>query len=307
MKTIIKNQKQLNQVNEQITLVKPTIQEIFQAYINSYKAVYEYEHDSDYDDPNREEVSNRLSRQWDNCVKQNTRYLSAMSQENFNIVNFNRVIASIELDGAKHFNMQVFMGTLTGFDGLEEEDVKHYQTDNFATVSSIHSDYIQPLSFSIGELLSPTTKAFNCNSIGCVAGFAVANALDWDENLIAEAMQYLAGQKALFEQVACNFLNMPVSYGMKLFYGERNSFWHFLKGLSYENPGYSELEKFKEIEYAYDDNEEGVELSSINYKMAATALKLIRDGHIYIDESDSRNIDISPKFANALQNNLPIE
>jgi hypothetical protein len=43
------------------------------------------------------------------------------------------------------------------------------------------------------------------------------------------------------------------------------------------------------MENIYDENED-VDMSSINYKMAVKVLELVRDGHLVLDSSDEARI-----------------
>jgi predicted small metal-binding protein len=286
--TIIENRIQ---INEQVTLVKPTINEILRTYIYAYENACETENATDY---------SKYENVWLDCEKRNTRYLSVMERSDFNITNFNKVISTLQLEGAKHFNMQVFLGAIyEEIMDLEEQDFKAGAFDNFETVSGVDVDYIGPLD-SADRFLNRRTKAFNCSSVGCIAGFATASALDWEEELIQQAAKHSGNQKALFEQIACNFLNMPIQYGLKLFYGTEKGFWPFLHELVNNNYNSKELSVFSDLEVDDDEDCNSVALYSINHKMAAKALELIRDGHLYVDNSG--DVEISSYYRDLLDN-----
>jgi hypothetical protein len=223
-----------------------------------------------------------------------------MERSDFNITNFNKVISTLQLEGAKHFNMQVFLGEVSReIYELEEHDFKVCAFDNFETVSGVSSDYLTPFS-GMENYLDRGTKAFNCSSVGCIAGFAMATALDWEENLIREAANYPSNQKSLFEQIACNFLNMPIQYGVKLFYGSEKGFWPFLHRLANYNYNSKELSVFSNLEIDEDEDCDSVALHSIDHKMAAKALELIRDGHLYVDNSGE--VEICSDYRDLLDN-----
>jgi predicted small metal-binding protein len=196
--------------------------------------------------------------------------------------------------------MQVFLGAIyEEIMDLEEQDFKAGAFDNFETVSGVDVDYIGPLD-SADRFLNRRTKAFNCSSVGCIAGFATASALDWEEELIQQAAKHSGNQKALFEQIACNFLNMPIQYGLKLFYGTEKGFWPFLHELVNNNYNSKELSVFSDLEVDDDEDCNSVALYSINHKMAAKALELIRDGHLYVDNSG--DVEISSYYRDLLDN-----
>jgi predicted small metal-binding protein len=292
--TIIENKIQ---TNEQVTLVKPTIDEILRTYIYAYENASETENATDY---------SKYEDVWLDCERRNTRYLSVMERSDFNITNFNKVISTLQLEGAKHFNMQVFLGAIyEEIMDLEEEDFKAGALDNFETVSGVDIDYIGPIDSAEADFLNTGTKAFNCSSVGCIAGFATASALDWEEELIQRAVKHSANQKALFEQIACNFLNIPVQYGVKLFYGSGKGFWAFLHELTFNynsKQNCKELSVFDGLEQDEEDcdDECSIALYSINHKMAAKALELIRDGHLYVDNSG--DVEISSYYRDLLDN-----
>jgi|GEM_PF-1789409 len=286
MSTVINNNKVLEEVREQIVLTKPSVNDLFTTYIDCNIEIqdigFKYFED--------EEVAH-IVQKWHDIIEQNNGYLSLMKPKDFNITNFNKLIASIELNGSKHFNMQLFLGILEDISDYDEDEVKTTSLDGFETVSAVSCDYLSPLDSETRTYSAfiSTTKAFNCSTVGCIAGFAMAVALDWKEDLIVEASRYYSNQQVLFEQVACNFLNMPVIIGRKLFYGEANSIWAMLCDLKDRNPNATELDVFRKLEqpYNYGDGDDErypeIDMASINYSMAAKVLELIRDGDIYLD------------------------
>jgi hypothetical protein len=280
--TIIENR--VITAKKEITLVKPTIQELMQAYIDTYKQIHMCESDDS-------KLIEEYEQIWQDAIRKNKRFLSVQDHADFDISNFNKLISSIYLNGAKHFNMQLFLGSLVeNYEDDDEDCVKLNDLDNWETVSGISGDYLHPLTCSV-NFLDVSTKAFNCDTVGCIAGFAMANAFDWREDLVKEVAKYGGGQKELFEHIACNFLNIPIKYGEKLFYGKENSFWHYLYFIYQDYSKSSELKVFESLkmENLYDENED-VDMSSINYKMAVKVLELVRDGHLVLDGSDEARI-----------------
>jgi len=285
MSTVMNKNEVLEEVREQLVLTKPLVNDILTTYINVNKKIqdagWRYFEDN--------EVAH-IVKEWSDLVEQNASYLSLMKPKDFNITNFNKLIASIELNGSRHFNMQLFLGVLEDISDYDEDEVKTTDLDGFETVSGISSDYFSSLRSSDTDTYNAfitTTKAFNCSTVGCIAGFAMAVALDWKEDLIVEASKYYTNQQVLFEQVACNFLNMPVTIGKKLFYGEANSIWAVLADLKDRYHNATELDVFRTLDqpYNYEDDERypEIDMASINYSMAAKVLELIRDGYIYLD------------------------
>jgi len=285
MSTVMNKNEVLEEVKEQIVLTKPSVNDILTTYINVNMKIQ----DAGWRYFEDKEVAH-IVKEWSDLVEQNASYLSLMKPKDFNITNFNKLIASIELNGSKHFNMQLFLGVLEDISELDEDEVKTTNLDGFETVSGISSDYfssLRPSETDTYNAFISTTKAFNCSTVGCIAGFAMAVALDWKEDLITEASKYYTNQQVLFEQVACNFLNMPVTIGKKLFYGEANSIWAVLADLKDRYHNATELDVFRNLEqpYNYEDDEQypEIDMASINYSMAAKVLELVRDGYIYLD------------------------
>lgn len=305
MSIVINNNETIQEVREQIILTKPSVNDILLTYIRVNENLKEK--DLKYFEDNE---AKDITKEWYDIVEKNTNYLSLMKLQNYNVTNFNKLIASIELNGSKHFNMQLFMGMLEDISNYDEDEVKTTGLDSFQTVSGISTDYINPLHKDDYTPFISKTKAFNCSTVGCIAGFAMAVALDWKEDLIKQASQYYSSQQELFEQVACNFLNMPVIIGKKLFYGEANSIWAMICDVKDRYSYARELDIFRKLEqpYNYEDDERypEVDMASITYDMAAKVLGLIRDGHIYLETdtmpyTSSEYKDIIAKSSRAVE------
>ncbi len=283
MSTVINTTEAAQQVRQKIVLTKPTIEEIITTYIEVNEKLQE--NGKKYMD----EDDGGITKPWTDIVKENTRYLSVMQLEDYDQKNFDMLIASIELNGRKHFNMQMFIGMVDNLENHFQEDLDSRAYGDITTSYGLHSDWLSPVSETFAPFYS-TTKAFNCDTVGCIAGFAVATALDWKEDLIQRSSKYYSSQQELFENVACNFLNMPVNMGKKLFYAEGNSFWAMLANRTLDFPADSDMGIFRELdnveyleeEFTYDP----VELASITHEMAAKALRLIKDGSMILNDSN---------------------
>lgn len=301
--SIVANPAEVNQqVRKKVILTKPTIEEIISTYIevneNLEKNGKRY---MDEDDKG-------ITKPWLDIVKENQRYLSVMRLEDYDQKNFDMLIASIELNGKKHFNMQMFIGMVDNLQSHFEEDLDSRAYGDNTTSHGLHSDWLSPVSEKYAPFYS-TTKAFNCDTVGCIAGFAVATALDWKEDLIQKSSKYYSNQQELFENVACNFLNMPVIMGKKLFYAEGNSFWAMLANRALDFPSNSDIAIFRDLDtesYIEEDFDyDPVNLASITHEMAAKALQLIKDGSIEL--TDNNIPYLTAGYRNKLTQEIPVD
>ena len=205
--------------------------------------------------------------------------------------NFQKLIDAIELDGQFRFNMGCFVGKLI-LDGEEEELIKN--GDSLASDYEINS---------IQEIY--TTEMFNCDSVGCIAGFATALSNDWKTPDWIKKGNTLEEEPGtfnvrahdlvrLFELQSNAFLGLTKEQGRRLYYGDSDTIWKYLKyyeGLSYE---YSDLKYVGEDddnadeilnhEVNWDDEDHEIFLGSITYKTAIYVLRKIMNGQIVIDE-----------------------
>lgn len=266
-------------IKESVTVDKPTINELIYAYVQMNQDMTAFE--ADKFNQEKVDIFNKSKENWENLSLKNERYLSLMTGDDINIVNINKLIASIELNGEKHFNMTTFMAT------LDRENMKSY----FQSSRPIYELTGESLSGLTGEEakipVNFSTKTFNCDTVGCIAGFAAANATNWDEKLWGMAALYQNSMHDLMEHVACNFLNIPVQLGRQIFYGEYPSVWGFLYESSDET---DELNMFNQLEiedrdYYEESGRVSIELNSITHEHAAKALQLIRDKHIIADRN----------------------
>ena len=263
---------------DRVILEKPTIVELLQTYIkaNTDRSIY------------GESIEDK-QKPWRDIVLKNKKYLSVMDVEDYSRKNFDMLIASIELNGSRHFNMQMFLGVV---DNLEEHvntgdyDNRLYGTDD--TVHGLVHDIIGTLHDANYLPFINNTKTFNCDTVGCIAGFATAVAMDWQEDLVKQAAILYGNQQELFEAIACNFLNMPVSMGKSIFYAEGNSMWSMLAGHWHDSRDLNvfkhlDINDYVEEEFTYPP----VELASISHEMAAKVLQLVRDGYVRTDSTNN--------------------
>jgi hypothetical protein len=213
--------------------------------------------------------------------------------------NFQKVITAIEENGIANFNMSAFIG-------YKKTDKSYYEGNEipmFAHEYVVHN-------FSNEEIreVSKDTKMFNCDTAGCIAGFAVAVKNNWvlpdwfrdignDRNAVYNAM-VLA-----FEKEACMFLGLNGVEGENLFYNKELCIW---KWLAFHEPhNYSNLK----ITHMYSDDGEditddyttntenwaddyyAVDFRSIDWKTAAEVLtRIMNEELILADENGEPGI-----------------
>jgi hypothetical protein len=91
-----------------------------------------------------------------------------------------------------------------------------------------------------------------------------------------------------FENIACNYLNIPIEVGRKIFYGDKASVWAFVKyheKSDYKSLQWSEIDDNRDYD-EFDWTEESVDLASIDYKIAVDVLRRIAAGEIIFPESN---------------------
>lgn len=199
--------------------------------------------------------------------------------------NFKKLIDAINFDGKAKFNMQCFIGKLS----ITSE---HFE-------SSIINGNNLASEFSAGQLdWVETTNLFNCNSVGCIAGFATALANDWKT---PEWLKPTVYDKQLFqgyqnwapdfEQEANKFLGLTEGQGNKLYYNTDDCVWKYLR--YYESDRYPELE-YVNVEYEddlddldWDDSDVEIDWSTIDYKTAADVLTRIMNEEIILGNNAS--------------------
>lgn len=233
---------------------------------------------------------------WHAISSKNHEYLYTKNVGDYNQESFKTLIESIELNGLTNFNMTTFIGNIGDYLDFYEGSLIHEIPVNKSTAS--------------GKAFDQTTNAFNCNSVGCIAGFAVANAVNWNQPkwLTDDSRNHIE----FFEHVACNWLNIPIQAGRSLFYGDSGSVWSFVRYFEPNNYGqiewtnqcdsfdYSTADECDEEEWFCSETE--IELSSINYKYATDVLSRVVAGQIII----SNDNDFSPRYSESYKKTMGV-
>lgn len=191
--------------------------------------------------------------------------------------NFKKLIDAVEKDGKFRFNMSSFVGQLA--------------LDNDDYIKQVVNGTKEASWYSTNMLASVhTTEMFNCNSVGCVAGFAVAIANDWQtpEWLKEEIGSY--EYKLTFEEEANKFLGLSSGQGSKLYYNNEDSLWKYLAfHRATEFPNLKLIAEYSDINLDDCDdwlnNALEVNFQSIDYKTAVKALTLIMNEEIILGDS----------------------
>ena len=177
--------------------------------------------------------------------------------------NIAKLIKAIEFDGQAKFNMSSFVGKIV--------DSTFDKTKDYAYSKHVRVLHIEDL----------TTDLFNCNSVGCIAGFATAVANDWKNPFVnientGEHISYY------FEKQANDFLGLTQNEGKNLYYGDDNSVWKFL--LYTENPSFPELRLEDDLSFDYEDDwtssEYNIDFLSIKPEYAIKLLQMLIDEEI---------------------------
>ena len=224
----------------------------------------------------------------DTLFTDNALALSEMKYVDYDRNAFKELIDSIEHNGLRNFNMNSFISKI---DSNTE--------GHFNMISEIHRSYLINHLEPNEELFSTTTNKFNCDTVGCIAGFAMALAMKW------ETPNWMQGDSRdyshHFEAVACNYLNIPIWVGRKIFYGDEGCVWAFAKahsaqlGGGYENidllGGFDENDFDKESWDCFE-----IDLSSVSYKDAVNILNDIIDGKILFSVDEDNGICINPAY-----------
>ena len=210
--------------------------------------------------------------------------------------NFKKLIDAILFDGQVRFNMSCFVGKLninpSEYQGLIKED------------SNLASKY------GVSALTEvETTELFNCDSVGCIAGFATALSNQWKtpewlkpefKNTNSTRDAYAMVQD--FELTSNNFLGLVTGQGKKLYYADNDSVWKYLKyyesdrypNLKYagEYEGdYNEVQDILDFSCDWDDSDYEINFLSIDYKTAADVLTRIMNEEILLGD-DYGDIEI---------------
>jgi len=192
--------------------------------------------------------------------------------------NFRKVIDAINFDGKAKFNMQCFIGKLS-LDSEHFESSIINGTDAASDFTARQLDWVE------------TTNLFNCNSVGCIAGFATAIANDWKTPEWIKPTTY---DKPLFqgyqnwapdfEKEANEFLGLSKGQGRKLYYNTDDCVWKYLR--HWEPSRYPELEYLDDDDDIDDWDDESIEIdfSTIGYKTAVDVLTRIMNGEIILGD-----------------------
>jgi len=188
---------------------------------------------------------------------------------------FKLLIDAINQDGKLHFNMSSFIGKLA----LDSDDYNKYIVNGEKEASCYTTNMLHSIT---------TNTIFNCDSVGCIAGFAVALANDWQtpEWLKEENSDY--HYKASFEEEANKFLGLTKWQGQKIYFNDEDCVWKYLAYYySNEFPNlYLNLDNLDD----YDDNsiwhecKSTVNFTSIDYKTAVKVLSLIMNEEIILGD-----------------------
>lgn len=213
--------------------------------------------------------------------------LSNVTYKDYNVFAFKQLIASIEHNGLSNFNMSTFLAF------VDEDHMKHYDYIHQIMPSGL----INYIDQETDNIFSKSTDSFNCTSVGCVAGFATAIAMNW------QSPSWLKGDPRehyeSFELIACAYLNIPVWVGKKIFYGEAGCVWAFAKqnshflGNAYQNIEFNNYdEEFEDDWSCYEVN-----LSSISYKDAVNLLNDVIEGRIIFDLNAPGSMKLNKQIA----------
>lgn len=200
--------------------------------------------------------------------------------------NFKKLIDAIEKDGMFRFSMSAFVGKIDAPKDIIESFRKKNMPINPLPVESLS--------------LVETTDLFNCDSVGCIAGFATGLANDWKtpEFMKEEDGEYTHWQ--FFEEQANKFLGLTSIEGNNLYYSKGYSVWKMVKWFEPErypklewDENDQNVEWFKQKKQPWNGNDIEVELQSIDYKSAVDVLTRIMNGEILL--ADNKNGRI-PQF-----------
>ena len=202
--------------------------------------------------------------------------------------NIAKVIEAIKVDGESRFNMSTFVGKITNPSFKRENGLVYSQSTNALRLNEI-----------------TTTNLFNCDSVGCIAGFATAVANDWKNPFfgISDDDENKYHVSTYFEKAANEFLGLEEREGVNLYYGDGASVWKFL--LYMEDDRFPELEleddqTFDSCDNSWDSDEVSIHLRSIKPEYAITLLQMLINDEIilfgsemepeYIDELEDKKI-----------------
>ncbi len=200
--------------------------------------------------------------------------------------NFKKLIDAILFDGQVRFNMSCFIGKLS----LNPEQYQQTIKEDGELASDYGTNALHRVE---------TTDLFNCDSVGCIAGFATALSNEWrtPEWLKPESENQFFNENSSvysivqdFEATANKFLGLTSGQGKKLYYADSDSLWKYIK--YYEFDRYPKLQYVGEDDYEaeeiinhdcdWDDENYEISFQSINYKIAADVLTRIMNEEIVL-------------------------
>lgn len=201
--------------------------------------------------------------------------------------NFKKLIDAILFDGQVRFNMSCFIGKLNINAERYEQEIKE--------------EGIYASAYGVNSLTRvETTDLFNCDSVGCIAGFATALSNEWKTpKWLSPEFQENNQERGTydmvrdFETTSNNFLGLTSGQGKKLYYADNDSLWKYIK--YYEFSKYPELKYVGEDDYEaeeivdhdcdWDDDNYEINFLSIDYKTAAHVLTRIMNEEIFLGEN----------------------
>lgn len=196
--------------------------------------------------------------------------------------NIAKLIEAIKVDGDIRFNMSTFLGKITNPSFKRENDLVHDQPTKAIPLNEI-----------------PTTNLFNCDSVGCIAGFATAVANDWKNPFLAINDDDIGNLSIYFEQAANDFLGLSEEEGKNLYYGDGTSIWKFLLWVEDDRFSELQLQDYETFDYynEWDSNEISIALTTIKPKHAITLLEMLINDEIAlstceIDESYNNYLNL---------------
>jgi hypothetical protein len=192
--------------------------------------------------------------------------------------NMQKVINAIKFDGAKKFNMSVFVGKLE----YEDDHISVFENDELAHTFPV----------SRVRVIHEGTDLFNCTSMGCIAGFATALANDW------KTPDWMrkddpSGHLYQFENEAANYLGLSTAEAKNLFFGDDNSIWKWLMHHEAERYPNLELEDYETMQDANDcdiewnDRDLYANFHTISYLTAVDVLTRILNEEIGLADCDN--------------------
>jgi len=241
--------------------------------------------------------------------------------------NFKTLISEIETTGKYRFNMFAYISDLS------QDDIDDFDYGfEFKTLSQLEKEGPFDNKFLASNYEPNTTNAltttniFNCNTVACIAGFAMALQNNWKTPnwLNPSSDDFHRNQDAYelrsfsnrIENESNKFLGLKTEQGDKLYYNRGDSIWKFLRYYEYlRYPSLKwEWEQQQEWEcnhydideqalrsnnwkryrsLSWTDEELDIDFGSINYITAADVLTRILNEEIVIG-CDYGDIKINP-------------